>query len=168
LKTLLAKAIKTAAETKQATSQKTLADAFTRMVWKGTTKAAFAIKGRWVYARYCSVEGNTGTTAAFITNVKQDCVKDDVDVCFQRAAIKAHNEKRARHKGGTPLTADPAASNYIQKVLATGNFKGEFIVPSQFADCGVNVYKVTGTEAEIKAMEREKKAQKATDAWYSG
>jgi uncharacterized protein YkwD len=32
----------------------------------------------------------------------------------------------------------------------------------------VNVYKVTGTTAAIAAMERETKAQKATDAWYSG
>jgi hypothetical protein len=35
-------------------------------------------------------------------------------VCFQRAALKAHNEFRARHRGGRPLVADPAASAYIQ------------------------------------------------------
>jgi hypothetical protein len=48
------------------------------------------------------------------------------------------------------------------------NFRGEFNLPGQFSDCGVNVYKVTGTAAAIKAMERETKAQKATDAWYGG
>lgn len=53
--------------------------------------------------------------------------------------------------------------------MEEGNdFDGEFNLPSQFSDCGVNVYKVTGTEAEIKAMEREAKAAKATEAWYSG
>jgi hypothetical protein len=52
--------------------------------------------------------------------------------------------------------------------LAQGNFKGEFNLPPQFKDCGVNVYEATGTAAEIKNMEREAKAQKATDAWYSG
>ena len=138
------------------------------MVWKRTTTVAFGIKGRWVYARYCSVAGNTGLPASYIENVKQDCVKDAVDVCFQAAALKAHNEKRARHRNGRPLAADPAASNHIQKVLSGGNFKGTFNLPVQFADCGVNVYKVAGTAAAVNAMERETKAQKATDAWYSG
>jgi hypothetical protein len=104
---------RTAAETTQMTKEKTLADAFTRMVWKATTKVSFAIKGRWVYARYCSVEGNKTPATNYLTNVKEDCLKDDVDVCFQRAALKAHNQKRARHRGGRPLAADPAASNHI-------------------------------------------------------
>jgi hypothetical protein len=130
LKALIATPPTAATALKQMNTQKDLADAFTRMVWKATTTVAFGIKGRWVYARYCSVQGNQGGTAGFITNVKQDCVKDDVDVCFQAAALKAHNEKRARHKKGRPLAADPAASNHIQKVLAQGNFGGEFNLPS--------------------------------------
>jgi len=32
----------------------------------------------------------------------------------------------------------------------------------------VNVYEVAGADDTINAMERETKAQKATDAWYSG
>lgn len=103
----------TAAETKTMNTQKTAADAFTRMVWKGTGTVAFGIKGRWVYARYCGVAGNTGGTAGYLTNVAEDCLKDDIDVCFQRAALRAHNEKRARHRGGRPLAAHPAASRHI-------------------------------------------------------
>jgi hypothetical protein len=103
----------TAAEKKTQATQTTSADAFTRMVWKATTTVAFGIKGRWVYARYCRVAGNTGTTAGYLTNVEEDCLKDDIDVCFQRAALRAHNEKRARHRGGRPLAAHPAASRHI-------------------------------------------------------
>lgn len=50
--------------------QKLDADAFTRMVWKKTTTVAFGIRDRWVYARYCLVQGNTGGPAAYLTNVK--------------------------------------------------------------------------------------------------
>ena len=121
---------RTAAETKQMNEQKALADAFTRMVWKATTTVAFGVQGRWAYARYCRAAGNQAPTSRYLTNVKQDCLKDDVDVCFQRAALRAHNEKRARHRGGRPLAADAAASNHIQKVLAQGNFNGEFNLPS--------------------------------------
>jgi hypothetical protein len=60
LKTLIDKTTKTADETKKMNTQKTSCDAFTRMVWKSTTTVAFGIKGRWVYARYCKVEGNKG------------------------------------------------------------------------------------------------------------
>lgn len=92
------------------------------MVWKSTTTVAFGIRDRWVWVRYCKVKGNTGAEKEYKANVKQDCIKDQIDVCFQRAALKAHNEKRTRHKGGTPLKHDNAASNYIFKLLALGNF----------------------------------------------
>lgn len=103
----------TAAETKEMKTQKVEADAFTRMVWKSTTRVAFGIKGRWVYARYCSNAGNTGGASNYRAEVEEDCLKDDIDVCFQRAALRAHNEKRARHRGGRPLQPHPAASRHI-------------------------------------------------------
>jgi len=52
------------------------------MVWKSTTKVAFAIKDRYVYARYCSTKGNEGDSTKYKENVIEDCLKDDVDVCF--------------------------------------------------------------------------------------
>ena len=148
--------------------EKVLSDSFTRMVWKRTLKVSFGIKGRWVYARYCTAEGNKGTVKEWQSNVEEDCVKDDVDVCFQRAALRAHNEKRARHRGGRPLQAYPAASRHLARVLSKSSFTGEIILPPQFSDCGVNVYTITGTDAELKSMERETKATRATEAWYSG
>jgi hypothetical protein len=111
------------------------------MVWKSTTKVAFAIKDRYVYARYCSTKGNTGNTIKYKENVIEDCLKDDVDVCFQRNALEFHNEKRAKHRDSRPLAAYQDASNYIQKVLDTHtNFAGEFNPDGVFSDCGVNVF----------------------------
>ena len=69
-------------EKKKMELEKVLSDSFTRMVWKRTLKVSFGIKGRWVYARYCTAEGNKGTVKEWQSNVEEDCVKDDVDVCF--------------------------------------------------------------------------------------
>lgn len=78
-------------------ANKALADDFTRMVWRSTSNVSFGIKGRYVYARYCSQKGNTGDKDNYIANVKKDCIKNGVDVCFEKAALDAHNEKRAKH-----------------------------------------------------------------------
>lgn len=141
---------------------------FTRMVWGSTTTVAFGIKGRWVTAWYCAVKGNTGGAAGYKTNVKKDCVKDGVDLCYVELALQAHNEKRARHRGGRPLVADLAASKHIQAVLNTEtDFSGSISnKPNQFEDCGENVYlsKLT-TPADLKKV---KETNLATDAWYSG
>jgi hypothetical protein len=52
------------------------------MVWKSTTTVAFGIRDRWVWVRYCKVKGNTGAEKEYKANVKQDCIKDQIDVCF--------------------------------------------------------------------------------------
>jgi len=78
-------------------NHKQQADFFTMMVWKPTTSVAFGIKGRYVYARFCSPRGNQGTNTDYRNNVKKDCKKDGYDNCFMEAALKAHNEKRALH-----------------------------------------------------------------------
>jgi hypothetical protein len=59
-----------------------LVDSFTRMVWRDTTTVAFGIKDRWVVARYCKVKGNVDGVTGYKANIKQDCIKDEVDVCF--------------------------------------------------------------------------------------
>jgi hypothetical protein len=100
-------------------------DDFTRMVWKATTKVSFGIKGRFVAAWYCTVKGNMGTTDEYKKNVAKDCVKEGVDTCYVEMALRAHNEKRAKHRGGRPLQADDAASAVIQAILDKGDFTGK-------------------------------------------
>jgi hypothetical protein len=93
------------------------AEAFTRMVWKATTEVGFGIKGRFVVAWYCEAEGNTpnGYGEKWGNNVARDCDDDGVNTCYVERALKKHNDLRAQHKGGKPLTHYNAASQYIQE-----------------------------------------------------
>lgn len=147
--------------------QKADAADFTRMVWAETTTVAFGIRGRWVVAWYCSPQGNKGDVEAYKKNVQKDCVKDGVDTCYLELALQAHNEKRARHRGGRPLAQDTAASKYIQSVLDKGNFPGSIPNrPNQFGDCGENVYEAKDvTPAGLKEVYE---TDIVTEAWYTG
>jgi hypothetical protein len=66
------------------------------MVWKSTTTVGFGIRDNYAVAWYCQVRGNVA--GEYKTNVEKDCVKDGVNTCYAEMALKAHNEKRARHK----------------------------------------------------------------------
>jgi phage gp16-like protein len=76
---------------------KAASDKFTQMVWKGTAKVGFGIKGKWVIAWYCD-KGSTGNNADFKQNVGEKCEKDGVNTCYNEIALKAHNVKRKEHE----------------------------------------------------------------------
>ena len=85
---------------------------FTRIVWNiEDARVAFARKGRYVMAWYCSMNAssriNQGDSVAFIDHVKSEecpkkCVpnveKDKYDECFNQLIVTAHNVKRAAHR----------------------------------------------------------------------
>lgn len=48
-------------------SQRKLAEAFTRMLWRGTQTVAFGIKGKHVAAWYCNPSGTTNSNGAGVT-----------------------------------------------------------------------------------------------------
>jgi hypothetical protein len=58
-------------------TQKKKAEAFTRMLWRGTQTVAFGVKGRWVAAWYCNPSGSTNANkaGAFKDNVMRSCLK---------------------------------------------------------------------------------------------
>jgi len=68
-------------------AEKTLAKAFTRMVWRGTKTVAFGVKGKYVAAWYCNPSGSTNSNgagdtegsaaylAAFKANVMKSCLE---------------------------------------------------------------------------------------------
>jgi len=69
------------------------------MMWKGTKKVGFGVRGRWVIAWYCNEKGNTGNKANFIKNVGEHCVASNkVNSCFNDLATEQHNAKRAQHE----------------------------------------------------------------------
>jgi hypothetical protein len=87
------------------------------MVWKGSKKVAFGVKAPWVVAWYCPGgnlprPGVTGSTAAYDKNVKNTCVTEGMNVCYNKLALKAHNAKRLNHRA-QPLSTYPAAAKAI-------------------------------------------------------
>lgn len=93
------------------------------MIWKATTKVAFAVKDDMVYAWYCTTEGNTEDADAAVTitnyktNVAKACVIDGVNKCFNNDQLDIVNEKRFNHKDTDPVTLWERAMTEIQAVL---------------------------------------------------
>jgi hypothetical protein len=82
---------------------------FTQLIWGASTKVAFGVKSPWVVAWYCPGGnkpdvGETGSAAAYKANVKKTCIENGVNVCYNKAALKAHNKKRLLHEDTPPLT----------------------------------------------------------------
>jgi uncharacterized protein YkwD len=126
------------------------------MVWKGAAgkRVGFGVKDRVVYAWYCDAGNTPDTTAAFKDNVftagnPKHCVDDTVNVCYNKKAILAHNDARARH-GSPDLTYNreiaKAAQAQLVSVLGScsgsGTFKGttKHERPYKYQDCGENYY----------------------------
>ena len=83
--------------------------------------------------------------------------------------MRAHNEKRARHKGGKPLEAYDNASKAIQEEMNKPGFAGKITQAqkgSAFANCGENVFMEKSADAaKIKAV---RSSDIATNTWYAG
>jgi uncharacterized protein YkwD len=115
---------------------------FTRMMWKKTAKVGFGIRGKYVIARYCDDNmsytkdiadtamyawpfspwptrtATTGTNvfigyAKIKANVGKICVKDGYNVCYNDAALKAHNDARASLEGYVPLKLDVEMAKFL-------------------------------------------------------
>jgi len=75
------------------------ADNFTQMIWRGSEKIAFGVKAPWVVAWYCKGgntprPGTTGSAASSEKNVARTCIVEGMNVCYNKIALKAHNDKR--------------------------------------------------------------------------
>jgi hypothetical protein len=126
------------------------------MVWKGAAgkRVGFGVKDRLVYAWYCPAGNTPETPAAFKANVfpagnPAHCIDDTVNVCYNKRAILAHNDARARH-GAPDLTYDRAIAKAAQTQLveALGSCTGSAAFtgttrhqrPYKYKDCGENYY----------------------------
>jgi hypothetical protein len=149
------------------------------MVWKGAPgkRVGFGVKGQVVYAWYCDAGNTPDTTAAFKENVfpagnAQHCVDDTVNVCYNKKAILAHNDARARH-GSPDLTYDreiaKAAQQQLVSVLGscsgTGTFRGTSKQerPYKYQDCAENYYQPPNV-----AQDDLMSTDAATDHWVEG
>jgi len=105
-------------------------------------------------------------------------MKGGVDTCYVEMALKAHNQKRAAHKGGVPLKAYDAASKAIQDAMnkAGDAFDGKIKnTDITFNDCGENVFEdkqaiATGITpaAKLAKLKAVRETNIATNNWYSG
>jgi uncharacterized protein YkwD len=91
-------------------AKKARSDAYTRMVWKGSTKVGFGIHGRFVVAWFCETEGNKPVTvAAFKENVPKACLAAGHNTCFDEANRKVLDERRGWHEATKTEKNDDAA-----------------------------------------------------------
>jgi hypothetical protein len=68
-------------------------------------------------------------------------LKDGINTCYVEMALKAHNIKRAKHKGGKPYEKYDNASKAIQKEMEKAGFGGTIPNrPSAFNDCSENIF----------------------------
>jgi len=137
---------------------------FTAMVWKASTKAGYAVSGRWAAARYCTEKANDGDAAAYQANVLKRCIDDGVDTCFNDAQRDAHNTYRGDHLGTEDLEANTGAAKAIQELIdgLTDDEKAadpfaftDKERPSDYEKCGQTLWTATDeTSAETdKASE---------------
>lgn len=128
---------------------------FTQIVWKGETgkKVGFGVHKGVVYAWYCPAGNTPDTATAFKENVfpagnQEHCFDGTVNVCYNRAAILAHDDAREQH--GSPKfekydrTIAKAAQAHLEKTLGscgktfTGTKKNER--PYDYRGCQENYY----------------------------
>lgn len=92
------------------------------MIWENSTKVGFGVKSPWVVAWYCPKGnepkvGDTGSTDAYKKNVRKTCIENGMNICYNKFALKAHNDKRLLHKDTPPMETNVEAAKAIQAIL---------------------------------------------------
>jgi len=88
------------------------------MVWRNSEKIAFGVRSPWVVAWYCPggntpAPGTSGSGAAYEKNVARTCIVDGMNVCYNKLALQAHNDKRLNHENTPPMSTDFDAAKAI-------------------------------------------------------
>jgi hypothetical protein len=95
---------------------------FANVVWTGTTKVGFGVKGKWVVAWYCAVKATPSSTTANKNNIGHLCKSSGINNCLNDKAFAAHNDKRMMHDT-KPFKLDNKLAKTLQTSLdAVDNF----------------------------------------------
>ena len=86
-----------------------VANRFTQMIWKDVKKVGFGVKSPWAIAWYCPKGnqppvGETGSADTYKKNVKKTCIEKGMNVCYNKMAVKAHNDERLKHPAREIMT----------------------------------------------------------------
>jgi hypothetical protein len=59
----------------------------------------------------------TATATTYKTNIKKQCIKDEVDFCLSESQLKIHNTERRQRKDTNDLTRDTVGELEIVKAV---------------------------------------------------
>jgi len=145
--------------------------AFSRMMWRKSTKVGFGIRGSYVMAWYCNEPMKTQTQTAadyklYKANVGKLCLVDGYNQCYNDKAIEAHNAAREKHEGYSPLVFDKDIATAIQAQLDSPSFVGTIsqAQKGKYANCGENVYVLT----DLTKLSDVLLTNMASNFWYKG
>lgn len=142
-------------------------DQFVNTVWKGTTKVAFGVRGRYVVAWYCEAAATPRDAAKTLLNVGRACNTQGYDSCYNDLQTKLHNVKRKHHETAG-LEQDANAARAIQASMNRATFAGVMPAPGQrdpaYKDCAERVF----YEGDLAKRESLSVTDRVTQEWYSG
>jgi hypothetical protein len=145
---------------------------FKALLWKSYGKVSFAVRAPWVIGRFCPP---TGAPATATTKTPVDNFRNVNDVClgtwkynrcYNDAAVRFHNEKRALHKGTRNLTFDLGIAQTIQFHMDKTGFDGTIKDLGPYATCNSLTYK----QDTILYPNRDgvEFTDEASKEWYAG
>jgi len=108
------------------------------LIWKSSTTVGFGIKGKFVVAWICEVEGSLpdDTPETYGENVKENCIIDGRNSCFNNVNKDYANKIREWHESGVvSLNNDRAAAlQLLLDEFAPGATDQDFEVAETIAD----------------------------------
>lgn len=109
----------------------------------------------------------TKTAVDNVENVNPICNDaSGINKCYNKMALRFHNEKRALREGTKNLELDAGIAKYIQAEMDKAGFNGKIPNKGPYASCGESTYKQDKT-ANPGADDVEY-TNEASISWYAG
>jgi uncharacterized protein YkwD len=154
------------------------ADYFKGMLWRSYGRVSFAVRAPWVVGRLCPPTGATASTTRTavdnVENVNPVCTLKSTEAdggynrCYNKLALRYHNEQRAARQGTKNLALDARIAKYIQAEMEKPGFAtaGKITNRGPWAGCGESTYKQdkTATPGAADLVY----TNEAAKAWYAG
>jgi hypothetical protein len=125
-----------------------------------------------VVGRFCPPSGAAASPAKKtavdnVENVNPICSDaSGYNKCYNKLALRFHNEQRALREGTKNLELDAGIAKYIQAEMDKAGFTGTIANKGPYASCGESTYKQDKTaNPGADAVEYTNEASKS---WYAG
>jgi hypothetical protein len=129
------------------------ADFYKGLLWRAYGKASFAVHAPWVVGRFCgsavgAIAPAKRTAIDNVQNVNPVCTlavgttDGGYNICYNKMALRYHNEQRSLREGTKNLKFDPAIAKYIQAEMEKTTFSstGKITKGGQWTECGESLY----------------------------